>query len=175
MGTNQQTRQKAALISVVLSDTQFNEAYQKYSRSTYVRVYRIVNNEAVAEEILQETFLRFLEKADSGRPGDFRTFLIHISHNLAVDYIKKNARVKNVEDFPAEADRRDFAGEAEARVMREDILARLAAVDERYLSIFLLRVDYEMTYDEISTTLGIPKRTMMRHVENLKKLIQDFL
>ena len=69
------------------------------------------NNGLHAEKILQETFLRFLEKADPGRPGDFRTFLIHISHNLAVDYIKKHARLKNVEDFPAEADRRDFAGE----------------------------------------------------------------
>lgn len=159
----------------MLTDREFNAAYDKYSRSTYLHIYRILQNEAVSEEILQETFLRFLEKADPARPADFRTFLIHISHNLAVDYIKKNARLKNVEDFPAEADRRDFAREAEARVLRDEIQQKLVAADERYLNIFLLRVDYEMTYDEIATTLGIPKRTTMRYVENIRKIVQGVL
>lgn len=159
----------------MLSDSEFNAAYEKYSRPTYLHIFRILNNEAVAEEILQETFLRFLEKADPARPGDFRTFLMHISHNLAVDYIKKNARLKNVEDFPAEADRRDFTGEAEARVLRHEIQEKLVTADDRYLSIFLLRVDYEMTYDEIAETLGIPKRTTMRYVENIKKIVQGVL
>lgn len=159
----------------MLSDAEFNEAYEKYSRNTYFGILRVVNNDAVAEEILQETFLRFLEKADPARPGDFRTFLIHISHNLAVDYIKKNARLKNVEDFPAEADHRDFTGEAETRLLRDEIQQKLLAADERYLNIFLLRVDYEMTYDEIAATLGIPKRTTMRYVENIKKIVQGVL
>lgn len=159
----------------MLSDADFNRAYEKYSRGVYLQIVRILNNEAVAEEILQETFLRFLEKADAARPGEFRTFLIHISHNLAVDYIKKNARLKNVEDFTTEADTRDFAREAETRLLREGIQTRLAEIDERYLRIFMLRVDYEMTYDEISETLRIPKRTVMRYVENLKKVIRDFL
>lgn len=159
----------------MLSDAEFNAAYEKYSRNTYFGILRVVNNDAVAEEILQETFLRFLEKADPARPADFRTFLIHISHNLAVDYIKKNARVKNVEDFTSEADTRDFTSEAEARLLRDGIQTRLAEVDERYLRIFLMRVDHGLTYDEISDALAIPKRTLMRYVENLKKVVRDFL
>ena len=82
----------------MLSDAEFNAAYEKYSRNTYFGILRVVNNDAVAEEILQETFLRFLEKADPARPADFRTFLIHISHNLAVDYIKKPFNVDEFRD-----------------------------------------------------------------------------
>lgn len=159
----------------MVSEAVFNQVYERHSRSVYFNVLRIVNNEAVAEEILQDTFLRFLEKADPARSSEYHTFLIRISHNLAVDHVKRAARVNNIEDFGTLADSRDHTGESEARQLRDTIVSRLAQADLRYVKIFLLRVDYEMKYEEISHLLKIPKRSMRRHVENLKKIIKDVL
>lgn len=159
----------------MLTDAEFNEAYEKYSRAIYFSVRRIVNNDAAAEEILQDTFLRFLEKAEPGRSSEHKSFLYNISHNLAVDYIRRNSRIKLTENILLTPDRRNFSEESDARILRDTIIRGLAKTDEKYLRIFLLRVDYEMTYDEISETLKIPKRTLVRYVENLKKLLREFL
>ncbi|MBL8032580.1 MAG: RNA polymerase sigma factor [Leptospiraceae bacterium] len=159
----------------VLSEEEFNQAYEQHSRSVFYAVMRIVNNDAVAEEILQETFLRFLQKADSGRHEEFKTFLIRISHNLAVDYVKKQVRQRNIEHSENEADRRNYESESDARVLRDTVIGRLSAMHPRYVKIFVLRVDYQMTYEEIAKTLGIPKRSMMRYIEHIKQTMQDFL
>lgn len=159
----------------MLTDAEFNDAYEKFSRVIYFSVRRIVNNDAAAEEILQDTFLRFLEKAESGRSSEHKSFLYSISHNLAVDYIRRNGRLKLTENIVHTADQRDFTSESDARLLRDTIIRGLAKTDEKYLRIFLLRVDYEMTYDEISETLKIPKRTLVRYVENLKKLLKEYL
>jgi len=162
-------------LAPVLTDSQFNEAYAKHARSVYFAIRRIVNNEAVAEEIMQEAFLRFLQKADSRRTDEHKSFLIHISHNLAIDHLKKTSRVRNTDSMQFEADKRDYAEESEGRILRDNIIADLSKLNSRYLRIFLLRVDYQMTYEEISDLMKIPKRTLMRYVDHLKTRLQDFV
>jgi len=159
----------------VLSEEEFNHAYEQHSKSVYYAVMRIVNNTAVAEEILQETFIKFLQKADSGRSEGFKTFLIRISHNLAIDYIKKHVRLQNTGYSENEIDYRNYESESDARMLRDTIIERLSSMHPRYVKIFTLRVDFRMGYEEIGEILKIPKRSLMRYVEHIKQKMQDFL
>lgn len=136
---------------------------------------RIVNNSAIAEDLLQETFMRFLQKAEPGRPESHRAFLFQISHNLAVDNLKKYGRVNNYDTLQDRPDGRDHVAETDFRIMRENVIAKMMRNNPTYVEIFLLRLDYGMTYDEIGTALKIPKRTLMRHVDNLKKILREVL
>lgn len=136
---------------------------------------RIVNNPAIAEDLLQETFLRFLQKAESARPEAHRAFLFQISHNLAVDNLKKYARVNNYDTLHDRPDQRDHVAETDYRILRENAITKMLASNPVYVEIFLLRLDFGMTYDEIGIALKIPKRTLMRYVDNLKKILREVL
>jgi len=67
-----------------------------------------LNNPAVAEDLVQETFLAALKARDNfaGKSSE-KTWLIGILKHKIIDYFRKNSREQPVEDINTEADRQD--------------------------------------------------------------------
>jgi len=66
------------------------ELYDRYGRSTYSLILRIVGDAAVAEDLVQETFLRVWNRArafDSER-GALGPWLLTVARNRALDYLR---------------------------------------------------------------------------------------
>ena len=158
-----------------MTDGEFEEAYAQFAPALYRSIQRIVNNAAISEDIMQETFIRFLQKADTDTPQKYRAFLFQIGHNLAVDYLKKHRRVLNYENLDSKIDERDSFQEADYRLWREIIVQKMQKSNPKYLQIFLLRVDFQLTYEEISEQLKIPIRTLMRLTEGMKRILREVL
>ena len=73
----------------------FNEIYFQYSPKIYVRLIRLVKNQSIAEEILQDVFTKIWLHRESIDPAKgFVSFLNHISDNLAMDFFRKVQRDK---------------------------------------------------------------------------------
>lgn len=68
--------------------------YGRYARVVYSFAVRIVQDSALAEEILQEVFVRTWLQADRFRQsrGNFASWLLSITHNLAIDEVRKRQR-----------------------------------------------------------------------------------
>jgi RNA polymerase sigma-70 factor (ECF subfamily) len=68
--------------------------YSRYGRVVYSFAVRIVGDGATAEEILQEAFVRTWRQADTFRikRGNFASWLLSITHNLAIDELRKRQR-----------------------------------------------------------------------------------
>jgi RNA polymerase sigma-70 factor (ECF subfamily) len=68
--------------------------YSRYGRVVYSFAVRIVGDGATAEEILQEAFVRTWRQADTFRTkrGNFASWLLSITHNLAIDELRKRQR-----------------------------------------------------------------------------------
>jgi RNA polymerase sigma-70 factor (ECF subfamily) len=68
--------------------------YDRYSSVVFSFAYRLVADRQLAEEVLQEAFFRAWQQGkafNSGR-GTFITWLLSITHNLAIDEIRKRRR-----------------------------------------------------------------------------------
>jgi len=68
--------------------------YERHARIVFSFAFRIVGDPASAEEIVQEAFFRSWQQATrfaEGR-GTFVTWLLSITHNLAIDEIRKRQR-----------------------------------------------------------------------------------
>lgn len=64
--------------------------YDRYSSSLYGIIYKIVSHEAVAEEVLQDTFIKIWDKAgdyDKAK-GRLFTWMLNIARNLAIDKLR---------------------------------------------------------------------------------------
>lgn len=68
--------------------------YSRYARPVYSFALRIVGDGPLAEEVLQEAFLRAWQQA--GRfefaRGSFASWLLSIAHNLAIDEVRRRQR-----------------------------------------------------------------------------------
>lgn len=84
----------------------FGQLYEEHFDRIYRYVMLRVRNQADAEDIAQQVFLKALEKIGSyrWRGMPFASWLFRIAHNLVVDYWKKKSREKVVAVAPEEID-----------------------------------------------------------------------
>lgn len=70
------------------------ELYDRFSRPVFSFALRILEDRHHAEELLQEVFFRAWRQGDkfSARRGSFISWLLSITHNMAIDEIRKRNR-----------------------------------------------------------------------------------
>lgn len=70
------------------------ELYDRYSRPVFSFALRMLDDRQHAEELLQEVFFRAWRQGDkfSDRRGSFISWLLSITHNMAIDEIRKQNR-----------------------------------------------------------------------------------
>ncbi|PYT16968.1 MAG: RNA polymerase subunit sigma-24 [Acidobacteria bacterium] len=66
------------------------ELYDRYGRLTYSIIYRVVRNTAVAEDLVQETFLRVWNRVHSfdQQRGALGPWVLAVARNRAIDYLR---------------------------------------------------------------------------------------
>ena len=77
----------------------FEEQYDKVYRYCYMKL----QNRQMAEDITQETFLRFLENESYRDMGKRLAYLYTIARNLCTDYYRKPQMVPLDEEIPVES------------------------------------------------------------------------
>ncbi len=103
---------------------------------TYNKIYRYcfyrVRNSEVAEDITQETFLKFFGHKQRIRRGEDMAYLYTIAKNLCFDHFRQKQTTGLTEEYPAE----DFAEQSDTKIAVQNALEKL---DERHREIIVLR------------------------------------
>ena len=78
------------------SEVAFNRIYERYQVALHGVIFAIVKNDDVAQEILQDVFIKIWKNADSydSNSGRFFTWILNIARNASVDYLRSK-RHKN--------------------------------------------------------------------------------
>jgi RNA polymerase sigma-70 factor, ECF subfamily len=76
------------------------EAYRRHASPVLSLALRLTRNQALAEEVVQEVFVRLWQRASSFDPerGSLRTFLLSHSHGRSVDLIRSESSRRMRED-----------------------------------------------------------------------------
>lgn len=107
--------------------------------SAYTR--RMLDDQDLADDIVQETFLRLWTRAASYNSDSARltTWLHNIAHNLCIDSFRRGARMTYTDSDDLSATSNDSPeGDELARERRRQVRASLAALPERQRSALLL-------------------------------------
>ncbi|MCB0361827.1 MAG: hypothetical protein KDD35_03860, partial [Bdellovibrionales bacterium] len=70
----------------------FQEIYHKYAGLVFSVSNRIVLSPSVAEEIVQETFVRYFERAEGLDNDDPKYWLVKVATNLCFDELRRRTR-----------------------------------------------------------------------------------
>jgi len=76
----------------------FTKLYDEHFDKIYRYIYFKIRNQAEAEDLTQDVFIKALEAIGSYKWRDvpFASWLFRIAHNKVVDYSRKQARQRNV-------------------------------------------------------------------------------
>ncbi|MDE5992614.1 MAG: RNA polymerase sigma factor [Oscillospiraceae bacterium] len=120
----------------------------------YDKIYRYcfykVRNSAAAEDITQETFLRYFAQNMKISRGEDMAYLYTITKNLCTDYFRKKQSEELPEDYPTE----EFSGKSDTKIA---VRAALEKLDERHREIVLLRYLSGLSVNEAAETMGISR------------------
>lgn len=82
----------------------FEKLYEMYSESMLGVINNIVRNNAVAEEILQDVFIKAWNNSESYsvKKGRFFTWILNIARNASIDYTRSKASKKSKQNQNAD-------------------------------------------------------------------------
>jgi RNA polymerase sigma-70 factor, ECF subfamily len=183
-------RDERSMISAILvGDTQqFHELIRPYERSVFVMALSFLHNEADAEDVAQEAFLKAFRNLASFR-GDskFSTWLISITLNEARSQIRRKNAVPMVslDEDPDEPgsisptllrDWKEIPSEAlERKEVRLMLQEAVAALPQNYREVFLLRDVEELSTSEAANVLKISVASLKVRLHRARIMLQKDL
>lgn len=131
----------------------------------------LIGDRTGADDLVQDTMERGWKKLASWQHGsDMRAWLFGIMHNLYIDQIRRTAIQAEVldENTPVPTHR---ATQSDGLEMR-DLQSALRALPAEQREILLLVALEEMSYDEVSKTLGLPLGTVMSRLSRARQKLR---
>ena len=165
--------------------------YDKYRRSVYSMLLRIVKLESEAEELLQDVFMQVWEKAElfDAERGYFDTWLFTLTHNKAVNTLrsrlsKKSALEdrKDIQDLanvvsPQTTQETTPLSEQESADDRSAVLTALNNIPSDQRDALMLAYYDGLSQSEIAEKLGVPigtiKTRMRQGMIKLQGLLKE--
>lgn len=148
----------------------FDQFYEALKKDVFYNILGMVPQYEDAEEILQETFVTFLQNVAkvNGRQSPLG-YLFRISYNLSQDYYRKRKRESYLE--PEHEER---LSEEDAPSALPELLQKIRSLlNEKEYEIFLLKSLHDYSHQEIATMLRRPLGTITwsynQAVKKLKK------
>ena len=131
----------------------FHDLYERYSRDVYRFAYYLTGRAEQAEDVAAETFLRIWSSPVPVSMPTVKAYLMTIARNLAMDEFRRGKRQG---EMPAEVVLHDRTAErASAKQELAQVMEGLKQLPEPERAALLLRVEHELSYEEIAAVLGI--------------------
>jgi RNA polymerase sigma-70 factor (ECF subfamily) len=157
------------------------ELYDRYGRLAYSLIVRVVRDGALAEDLVQETFLRVWNRAQGfdAQRGALGPWLLAVARNRAIDYLRsasgreRNAMELEEVDHPSLYTdmERDILASDKARVIR----AALEKLAPNQREVIELAYFEGLTQTEMAERMGQPLGTVKTWVRTaLKNLREEF-
>lgn len=149
--------------------------YKETKASVYGFALSILKNEADAEDVLQDCFIRVWSSAGTYRPmGKPMAWILTITRNLSTSILRDRQKSADISEEDAE---RMFvtdgpAGSTENRIILESAM-NLLSDEER--QIIMLHAVSGLKHIEISKLLSLPLSTVLSKYNRAKKKLQDIL
>lgn len=172
----------------------FNLLLARHQRPVFNFLARQVNNQALAEDLLQEVFLRVIRSAGTyKKEAKFTTWLYTIARNLCIDNARR-AKHRRAASLDQPLGKKDEGGrtmgetvadkgpgverQAASRRLQQRIQEAVGTLSEEQREVFLMREQLNMPFKEIADVIGCPENTVksrMRYaLEHLRKQLDDY-
>ena len=183
------------MVDKKISDSQLVSLYQqgneeafevllhRHKSRVYTAIYLIVKDRYVAEDLLQESFIKAINTIRGGRyneEGKFFPWICRIAHNLAIDYFRKDRRYPEVtlqDGSPVYNSLRFAEASTESMQMDKDsrnlLRSFIKELPDEQKQVLIMRHYMDMSFQEIATRTNVSINTALGRMRyaliNLRK------
>jgi RNA polymerase sigma factor (sigma-70 family) len=153
------------------SEAAFEALVDKYKTRVFTTIHMIVKDQGVAEDLLQDVFVKVVQTLNSDRyneEGKFQPWLMRIAHNLAIDHFRKMKRYPSVvmEDGSNVFNTLQFAEEniEDLRIKDETyalVQQLIEELPETQKQVLIMRHYMDLSFQEISEQTGVSINTAL--------------
>ena len=153
------------------NEAAFNLLVDRYQSKVFTTIFLIVKDHDVAEDLLQDVFVKVLHILNSDKyneEGKFQPWVMRIAHNMAIDHFRKAKRYPTIllEDGSNLLNSLSFAEDSsEEQRIKEETLAwvrdLIEELPEAQKEVVILRHYMDMSFQEIAEQTGVSINTAL--------------
>ena len=161
----------------------FETLVKRYKSKVYTAIYLIVKDSYIAEDLLQDAFIKAVTTIKTSRyneEGKFLPWLLRIAHNLAIDHFRREKRYPTIvmEDGNNVFDTMEFSEDsADSIQIKQETHARLREMIDKLppvqREVLIMRHYGDMSFQEIADATGVSINTALGRMRyaliNLRK------
>jgi RNA polymerase sigma-70 factor (ECF subfamily) len=158
------------------------DLYDRYGKLVFSLIYRIVRDIGVAEDLVQETFLRVWNRAQGfdAERGALGAWLLAVARNRAIDYVRSSGGKMSRGALELEAaEHPSVFVNFEAEVLSQDRARRvrgaLGRLNENQRHVIELAYFEGLSQSEMAERMGQPLGTVKTWVRTALKNLRDDL
>jgi RNA polymerase sigma-70 factor, ECF subfamily len=159
---------------IARDESALESIYQQYGGAVHFVARKVLRDETLAEDVVQEVFVTFWNSPGSFDPdrGSLRTYLVTIAHRRAIDMVRSEAaRTRREVASPVEDRVADIDDEVWARRQSEIVRDAVAQLGEDERDAISLAYFKGLTYVEVAKALAQPEGTVKSRIRSgMRKL-----
>ena len=176
----------SALVTLYLAgqESAFVLLLERHRSRVFTTILLITRDEDLAEDLLQDTFIKAIQVLKSGRyneEGKFRPWLCRIAHNMAIDWFRRNKKVPHLslsaDDSPLPnllpASDTGIDEEMAREETHEQLRRFIQELPAPQKEVLLMRHYGDMSFQEIADATGVSINTALGRMRyalvNLRK------
>jgi RNA polymerase sigma-70 factor (ECF subfamily) len=168
-------------------DSAFDELVVRYRKKVYAIAFGMARNHGDADDVAQETFLRAYQALNRFKTEfEFKTWLFRIAVNTCINMLKRKGRrvetsfeEKIEAGMPQPVTPGNPGKEMEQQELREKIDEAIQQLSPKLRSVFVLRTQQDLSYEEIARVLKISRGTVMSRLsrarDSMRHLLRDYV
>jgi RNA polymerase sigma-70 factor (family 1) len=157
----------------------FTQLYHKYSLPMYINFLRLVKDETLSEEFVQEIFTRLWLKRESiSIEQNFEAYLYRCAQNLVYDFYRKLKRNRSMYIRFRDMATRNYTHIEEALTLKESetlLNKALNTLTPQQKKVYQLCKIQGQTYKQAGVQLGISLDTVKEHLTKANSSIRSYV
>ena len=150
----------------------FSQLYDKYSGALYGVIIRICKEEHLAQEILQEGFLKIWNSAASydSNKGKFYTWAYRICKNAALNAIRNNKKLIQTDDFSVY---KEEVSQEQSDIDPQKLKGAIQQLEVHHQNAIELVYFQGLTHREAHEVMQVPLGTFKSYVQQALKQLRE--
>jgi RNA polymerase sigma factor (sigma-70 family) len=166
----------------------FEELIHRHKNKIFAYISLYIRDQALAEDILQETLLKVIQSIKAGKYSDngkFLSWVMRIAHNLIIDHFRRIKQMNTISNDNYETDlfnsKRFTEDNVEDDIIKQqihkDVRNMISSLPDDQREVVILRHYADLSFKEIADITGVSINTALGRMRyaliNLRKIMEE--